>query len=113
MQGLSYKVLFILYTCELATLFTAAVYVVYSWLNRKKELNPHLKGNRMKAGFLLPFIWLFYIGADCYHTYLLSELLNWEIPASIYWDKAFREGVSLVGGLLTSLFIIGYKFGEK
>lgn len=110
---ISYKVLFALYVMELITLFIGMVYVIHAWLNRKRKMNEHLQGRRMIAGFCLPFLWFFYIASDCYHVYALSEALQWRIPNSIYWDKALREGVSLVGGLLTSLFIIGYKFGDK
>jgi len=112
-MNLPVVILYVLYLLDLLVLFSGLVYVFYCLIASKYYHNAYLNGTRLKVAFILPFLMIFYVGSDCYHSYLFNESTMWNTSDASMWDKAFRQGVSLVTSLVATLLITGYDFGNK
>ena len=110
-----FYVLFTLYAIELVTLFAGMVYVSELWLKRTTHINPHLSGRRLKWAALIPFGWFVYMYTDAYAVWDLCRGVNTVLPnvQEALKQKAVREALSLVIGVITILVLSGYKFGDK
>ena len=110
-----FYVLFTLYAIELVTLFAGMVYVSELWLKRTAYINPHLSGRSLKWAALTPFRWVLYISSDAHAVWDVCRGINTDLPhmQSALKQKAVREALSLVIGVITILVLSGYKFGEE
>ncbi len=106
----SVVLLFILYLLEMLTMVVAIGYVACLFMNKKIVFNKHLQGNRLKVAALLPVIWFTYVYTDAYVVYRAGQGVNWNIPESSVWLKVIMQGISLVGGLILAMFVMGCKF---
>lgn len=105
--------LYLIYAMELLSMVIAMGYVACLFMQKKPVLNDHLKGRRLKAGAVLPVIWFVYVFTDAYVVYKAGEGIGWRLPEYAVWTKIVMQVLSLVGGLLLALFVMGCKFGEK
>ncbi len=102
--------LFIIYLLELLSMIVAIGYVVCLYMNKTAIYNKHLQGNRLKVAAMLPVIWFIYVYTDAYVVYLAGEGVQWHVPESSVWLKIIMQSLSLVGGLILALFVMGCKF---
>ena len=102
--------LFVFYALELLSMLVAIGYVACLFLSKKKVFNKHLQGNRLKVAALLPLIWFTYIYTDAYVVYRAGEGVHWHINENSIWLKTAMQGLSLIGGLILALFVMGCKF---
>ena len=106
----SVVLLFILYLLEMLTMLMAIGYVTCLFLNKKVVFNKHLQGRRLKVAALLPLIWFIYLYTDVYTVYNAGRGVNWHLPESSVWLKVITQSLSLVGGLILAMFVMGCKF---
>lgn len=106
----SVVLLFILYLLEMLTMIAAIAYVICLFIEKKTVFNKHLQGNRLKVAALLPVIWFTYVYTDAYVVYHAGRGVNWAIPETSIWLKVAMQFLSLIGGLILALFVMGCKF---
>lgn len=106
-------ILFALYAAEMFTMIVAIGYVACLFMNSKPVFNKYLQGRRLKVAALLPLIWFIYLYTDAYTVYHAGLGVNWRIPEGSVWLKVLTQSMSLVGGLILAMFVMGCKFGEK
>lgn len=75
--------------------------------------NRHLYGRRLKVAAILPVIWFVYVYTDAYVTYQAGEAVQWEIPREAIILKIIMQTLSLIGGGILGMFVMGCDFGEK
>lgn len=106
-------VLFVMYAMEIAVLVIAMSYVMVLWLKKKTKVNPMLTGNRLKVAATLPLLWFIYVFSDAYEVYTVCERMNWNVNESSLQWKAARQGISMVGSVITALLFAGTDFMEN
>lgn len=109
----SVVVLYLVYAMELLSMIVAMGYVACLFMQKQMVFNEHLKGNRLKAGAVLPVIWFVYVFTDAYVVFKAGQGISWRLPDYAIWTKIIMQVLSLIGGLLLALFVMGYKFGDK
>lgn len=109
------RLLFSAYITELLVLLSGVCYVTHLWLKRQTYVNPYLSGRRLKVAAIIPFAWFIYIYSDAYAVYDLIKTIKTITPSieSALMQKALRQFLSLFTGTITTLVLIGYKFGEE
>lgn len=91
----------------------AICYVILLFTGKSSVINKYLNGRRLKAATLLLVVWFIHRYSEAYIVYQAGESVGWKIPKSAIQLKLFMQTLSLLGGGLTALFIMGCKFGDK
>lgn len=112
MTNIAY-ILFILYAMELITMMVAIGYVGCLFMQKKPVLNKYLQGRRLKVAALLPVIWFTYTFTDAYTVYQAGSGVHWVLPDQSLRIKIIMQAISLIGGLIVAMFVMGCKFGDK
>ena len=101
--------LFTLYAIELAVLLSGVYYVFRLWLTRQTFVNPHLSGTRLKWAAIIPIGWFIYIYTDAYAVYKLCVASHWIVSETAIKQKALRQLLSLVIGMINTAVLTGFK----
>ena len=102
--------LFFLYAVELLLMVASMSYAFVLLCQKKRYLNQYLKGRRLIIAGYLPVIWFIYIYSDAYEVWKICEAAGWQVSdASVEW-KAFRQGLSTIGAVITLFLLSGYDF---
>ena len=102
-----------LYLSEMLVLMVAMGYVFLLFIKKSKVFNKHLQGRRLKVAALLPILWFAHVYTEAYTVYYAGELMGWKIPNHAIIIKIIMQTLSLIGGLILALFVMGCKFGDE
>ena len=105
--------LFTIYSMELIAMIVAMGYVACLFMQKRTVMNKHLRGRRLKVAALLPVLWFIYTYSDAYVVYSAGESVQWKLPQQAIWVKIALQTLSMVGGFILALFVMGCKFGDK
>ena len=105
--------LMVLYIAELLAMMVSMVYVFLLFIKKSKVFNSHLKGRRLKVAALLPMLWFVHVYTEAYTVYYAGEGVEWMLPDSAIQVKIIMQTLSLIGGLILALFVMGCKFGDE
>lgn len=102
-----------LYIAELIAMMVSMGYVFLLFIKKAKVFNSHLKGRRLKVAALLPILWFVHVYTEAYTVYHAGEAVGWRLPDSAIQVKIIMQTLSLIGGLILALFVMGCKFGDE
>ena len=102
-----------LYIAELIAMMVSMGYVFLLFIKKAKVFNAHLKGRRLKVAALLPILWFVHVYTEAYTVYHAGESVGWRLPESAIQVKIIMQTLSLIGGLILALFVMGCKFGDE
>lgn len=106
--------LFLGYAIDLIWLFAAFIYAFVLCLSPRYHVttNKYLTGRRAYACLILIAAWWYYVYADATHAYQWLQQ-DYGITSDDIFEKAGREWLSVLTSILTTLLIMGCKFGEN
>jgi hypothetical protein len=104
----------ILYGLDIMILLIAGAYGIFCAITTPNQyINPMLQGRRAWVGVIVAFIWFYNVTSLAKTVYAYFEATQWDVPMWILVDIAFRQGLAVIGTILTGLLLGGYQFGDK
>lgn len=102
-----------LYIAEMIAMMISMGYVFLLFIKKSQVFNSHLKGRRLKAAALLPILWFIHVYTEAYTVYYAGQSVGWNLPSNAIQVKIIMQTLSLIGGLILALFVMGCKFGDE